>query len=266
MGEENTIVMNKIYQFDINTNGCNFELWLNDIRIECQMLDMPIVTDKTINRWLKSGSNKLKVILLPISSQEEIHDQAYVRIKIHRGDNIGGYVENKVEIASFNSPDFKHAKESQKGVPLKRHAISENFDTTINYENKIFSDLQPLSMSPKEIIKEFRSIIRLFKKQKTEEILDLMVFKFEEYAHVINKTMNQEEHRQRLMLKKLFNHEFIDVNLENYQLVNHMNGMIVSFEDEYGTPPIAFYKGDNMFSFYPVYIGRLLNGNITVVL
>jgi hypothetical protein len=249
--------MNLIYQFQINTNACNYELWLNDIRVDIQMADNPIVYDLLVNPWLKTGNNNLKIIMLPISSNPELSHKAYFKIAIVKGIPTDGKMTTTDEVKRLGSPDFKEMKENNPDLILNRFELNDAFIPEIEYKNLVFESLVPLNTSREELTMVYRRLHNLFLEKDKTSILALLEFKIREYAKSIYDTYENQVNRQSIFLDEMFSNNIEPLDFSKYHMTSFLGNSLYCLEDDEGDQPIFFTSSsDDYYTFYPFWFGK----------
>ncbi len=245
-----------IYLLEISCSRCNYELWLNGIRVDYQMRDSPVVYDLTLNRWLKKSGNVLRVIMKPLRGSDELHDLSYFRANLAWGTPVNGIVRSRELVKAVKSPDFRDIREKNKGMVLAKYELTEGFDTKIEYQNGIFTGLPRLQAGYPEIQQLYEKAHQLFKNRKTQELIEWMGYKISEYAMVFDKSIEEEKKRQSGILEDLYRNELITIDFPYYKPVFYQNNTIVCMEDDEGTQPIVYDGGGTDFIFYDLFFSK----------
>jgi hypothetical protein len=258
--------MKDIYQFEINSSGCNYEIWLNDIRIDIQLADVPIVYDLPVNQWIKRGRNKLEIKLIPLTGKAEIDLKACLKLNICQGNYSGKVFSKNKVLKNIETTSFIELKKKSKNVDLSKYLISENFDTDFQYTNPIFTELDSISIDKEELITLYKTLNSYFKNKDTLAILNLMEFKMKGFSKSYQDSYENELKRQLFFLKDLFGKKVEPVNYEGYNIKYFLNNNMVCLEDKEGDQPLFFTDDiDDSYIFYPVYFSKV-KGILRIVL
>ncbi len=259
-------LMKDIYQFEINSSECNYEIWLNDIRIDIQLADVPIVYDMPINQWVKRGRNKLEIKLIPLSGKAELNLKAYFKLNICQGNYSGKVFSKNKILKNIETTSFIELKQKSKNVNLSTYLISENFDANFQYSNPIFTELDSISINKEELITLYKTLNSYFKNKDTLAILNLMEFKMKGFSKSYQDSYENELERQLFFLKDLFGKKVEPVNYENYNIKYFLNNKMVCLEDKNGDQPLFFSDGiEDSYIFYPFYFS-IIGGKFQIVM
>jgi hypothetical protein len=260
--------MKDIYQFEINSSGCNYEIWLNEIRIDIQVWNRPIVYDLPINQWIKKGVNKLEVKVIPISGKPEISPKAYCKITIDQGTLSGKIFSKLKELKKAETPSFQELKQKTPDFDLSSYTVTENFDTNFLYSNGMFNDLNVVSIQKQELVTIYKTISNYFKNKDIGSLIGLIEYKMREFSKSYQDNYNDEVERQKIYLKDLFDKKSEPVNYDEYNVRYFLKNKIVCLEDSQGNQPLFFSDEiEGSYIFYPFFFGRgSEHSNLVVVL
>jgi hypothetical protein len=258
--------MKDIYQFEINSSGCNYEIWLNDIRIDIQLGDMPIVYDLPVNQWINNGENNLQIKILPLSDKSELEPKAYFKLIISQGSLFGKVFSKLYELKNIETPSFQELKQKSEGVDLSSFLLSYNFVTDFQYSNPVFSELNSFAINKAELVTFYKTISEYFQNEDLDALMGLMKFKMKGFSKSYQDRYEDELERQMFFLKDLFGKKIEPVNYEEYNIKYFLNNKIVCLEDKEGDQPLFFSDDiDDSYIFYPFYFS-IIGGKIQIVM
>jgi len=259
--------MKYIYQIEIDSSGCNYELWLNYIRIDIQKTSHPITYDLPINQWIKNGNNTIKLVLLPLFDDSELLLESYLKVNIARKGVSNNNINEKVNIFQLQSPDLKKQKEISPNLILSNFIIKSEFEVQINFKNDIFYGLSKLSITLDELIDYYTYLYSLFLDKKKDKLLELMEFKMKQFSTVYNTSFGYEKNRQSAMLDVLFEKKLDPLNIEACSISFFLDKKIVCLEDFFGDPPITYteYYDEDMYTTYPLFLGKKTDTNKWII-
>ncbi len=223
-----------VYILEINSNGCNYKLWLNGIRSDIQMSNMPIVYDLPVNHCLIKGLNQVKIELLPLAGNSELLDSSYVKIKVGRGELIDGQVPTRTIVKSIESPNLRELREANPENPIPSYTVNDSFTTQTDFENPLFEELIPLNTSIQELQKVYYELHNLLLSGDTAALLQRMKFKINVYANSYYNSIEEEIQNQREYLTTVIGKQLHDMNFENYNLSYFLDKKLVCIEDDEG--------------------------------
>ena len=258
--------MKDIYQLEINSSGCNYEIWLNEIRIDIQLWNRPIVYDLPINQWIKTGVNKLEIKILPLSKKAELESKAYFKITICQGTLVGKIFSKLKELKKIETPSFQELKQNSENIDISSYLLKENFEIDFLFSNSIFIGLNSISVKKEELILLYKSITSYFQNQDAVSLMSLMEYKMKGFSKSYQDSYSDERERQMIFLKNLFNKKIELVNYDDYSIQYFLKDKIVCLEDKVGDQPLFFSdsSGESYF-FYPFYFGIEKNNSKLIV-
>jgi hypothetical protein len=260
--------MKTLIQFNINSTGCNYELWLNGIRIDIQMSNHSIVYNLPVNQWILNGENKLELSIFPFENQEEILDNAYFKLTVEQGTSNNEDFVKSSELLKLSTPPFSELKNKSPQIKLGIFKISESFDVNFLYVNGIFNSLNKLSITKEELIRTYKTLINLFEERSLDDIILLMKYKIIFFSYCYQDLEQDEIERQKFFLNYLFSKSVEPIDFEKYDLKLYLDGKIACLENKLGKQPIIFTNPeDDMLFLYPFYFGMIgSNSELSIVL
>ncbi len=254
--------MNSIYQFEIDANGCNYELWLNDIRVDIQMSDHSIVYSLPVNQWIKKGKNCVEVSLVPLSNETKLSTKSYFKLKIVEAELNKGKADHPKVIVSWSSSDFPTLTNN----PLQGIKFPTYFEASITFDNMLFQSLEKLDLGFREVSSVYKKVHALFATKDLKGLLQLMDFKITEFSKSYYDSYEDEVQRQTFFIEDLFSKNLQPLEFKNYKIKYFMDQKIVCIEDKEGDQPIFFTDDiDQDYTFYPFYFGRIKSSNGLII-
>lgn len=247
--------MKPIYQISIDTNLCNYELWLNDFKIDFQSYDHPMYFDLPVNHGLVKGENSLKMIMKPINDTENLHDNAYCKLKVIKSELSGNEeLIGREEILVFNSDKISDIKKTTNGI-LPVYTKATVFTSAMD---SIFSkfNLMKLDVDFEMIQKLYYELHTLFRNKDEDTLLALIKPKIELYSYAYHDTTESEKLQARMILDDLFSKKVEALDFEKCTIRYYRDKRLVCIEALDGDQPLYFTDNiDSGLVYYPVYWG-----------
>ena len=106
----------------------------------------------------------------------------------------------------------------------------------------------------------------MFETRQIDKLLEMMVFKMDNYSNTVYKEPKDEYLRQREMLEELSNKEMVPIDFSYYDLKVDFGSKVFSMIDSEGTQPLAFIEDGVQFTFYPLYFGQRRKNEWEIIL
>lgn len=250
--------MKEIFQLEINSSKCNYEIWLNDIKIDSQLNSLPIVYDLTVNQWLKKEINKIKILVLPHKGYSQLSSDEYFRVSFISANILNDTITNKQELFKLETPQFNNLKDENNALDISSYELNKIFEVDLKNENLIFSKLKISQPTHSELVDAYIKLKQLFKNKEIETLIELIDFKITEFSKVYQDSKLEEVSRQKFFLSDLFSRNIYDVDYLKYNLTSYANNTIFCLEDNKSDQPLMFSNpNDDLVYYYPFYFGVL---------
>jgi len=249
--------MFNIYQISISTNLCNYELWINDFRIDKQNSGHPANYDLPINQWLKNGVNELKMVITPLHPDTNININAYANLKLLKSElAIDEMLINTHEIQSFNSYDLAEISKKLNGN-LPAYTKSTVLNIGKIAWGKQLEDLPDLDIDYGFANKMYNQLYKMFETKSFNKIKDLISPKIQYYASAYDNPISSEIDTASLYIEDLLSKKLQTISFYGFMLRFYGNNKLFCLEDNDGDQPLFFTDDiDDAFVFYPVFFGQ----------
>lgn len=255
--------MSSVYILGIESNYCNYEIWINDIRVDIQTSNHPASYSFPINQWLLSDISELEIIIKPLNNSFELHNNAYLKTTISVCSvSLIDELENCKEISCLTSPEINTFKiNSVEPLTSYKGKITFKTNEIVTLFNKA-PKLQLLSTDFYSVQNLYKEIFSLFQNKDELKLLRFLSNKTNHYASVYNERIEKKIQRTKTVLRDLFSKKIGALNFEGFHLQYYSYKRIVCLEDKDGDQPLFFTDDiDDLFVFFPLYFARELDSD-----
>lgn len=220
-----------------HTNGmCNFEIFINDIKVTKSFNNESFSTGNEINPYLTGNTNTLKVVLYPREDLGKLDTQTEFDVKVESYENTDKLSAEKQQdnLFVYNAPKDKDK--------LFKEAGKDRFEETKTFKlsNVPFTiegwkDSQDLRNFDKKILEAkvleaYKMIEAAFKAKDLDKIAQFSYSKIKDQAvaQYFDKDEVQEGWDELISIAKAENLEFMP--LSNYELVFYGDGKLVGLK------------------------------------
>ncbi|WP_326984711.1 hypothetical protein VUJ46_09340 [Chryseobacterium sp. MYb264] len=241
------------YLVDFNSSICNFEIYINDMPAFVHHSGGSIASHTPVNHFiLNSGKQNIKIKVLPLSGENHLREDGFLKIKVFCYDSSTTNYQDTVQTFEYQKEDFAETK-----FPLIE--VYGEFDAEVEYDipgwknSHVFDDENP---DRDQIIKYFRVIYNAFKTKDIEMIHQEMLPKFQE----IDKAMylGNEDNRKELsgLFEQLENGHFMLQDFPEEPVIKLFGEKRVPYLTGTNQMPAVYYKNEqtNEEFFMPVFI------------
>lgn len=261
--------MYKNYLLNIKSYLCNFELFLNEVRVESEYNDNHVSIELPTNQWLRKDLNALRIRVIPRSENENLEARSRVEVQIILLKEVhvdySKSVRTKVfELNSLNGEDI-----NEEGMPLLEiidsFVIEDEFKPEwLEETSKKFTPSDFLEMT-----NYYRKIHSLFLAKNTNGLLKLFSEKIHSVSKVFNETSDEFQNFILEGLKEIWKDEENELwPLEKQKLVPHYysGGKLMCLQNEYHQPVILYYNEKlGTTTFIDLFIMKDLDSNLVVI-
>ena len=220
-------------------NGvCNFEIYINDLKIVKSFNNESFKTSERINPFLLSKNNQLKIILYPRDSVNKLDLQAGLNLKVNSYENTDRFSIEKQQSNLF----IYQTPEDENG--FFKYAGKEYFEQTVTftlpevpYKIEGWKDSQDLRNFDKKLLEQkvlqaYQMIQKSFKERDLDKIAQFSYNKMKDQAiaQYFDKEEVQEGWEELISIAGADNLEFYP--LENYELVFYGEGRLVGLKSK----------------------------------
>ena len=220
-------------------NGvCNFEIYINDLKIVKSFNNESFKTSEKINPFLLSKNNQLKIILYPRDSVNKLDLQAGLNLKVNSYENTDRFSIEKQQSNLF----IYHTPEDENG--FFKYAGKEYFEQTVTftlpdvpYKIEGWKDSQDLRNFDKKLLEQkvlqaYQMIQKSFKERDLDKIAQFSYNKMKDQAiaQYFDEEEVQEGWEELISIAGADNLEFFP--LENYELVFYGEGRLVGLKSK----------------------------------
>ncbi|PIF46913.1 hypothetical protein CLU96_3959 [Chryseobacterium sp. 52] len=220
-----------------HTNGmCNFEIFINDIKVTKSFNNESFSTGNEINPYLTGNSNTLKVVLYPREDLGKLDGQTEFDVKVESYENTDKLSAEKQQDNLFvyqapkdNDKLFKHAGENRfeetktfklSNVPYTIDGWKSSQDLR-NFDAKILEA---------KVLEAYKMIQAAFKAKDMDKIAQFSYNKIKDQAvsQYFDKDEVQEGWEELTSIAKAESLEFMP--LDHYELVFYGDGRLVGLK------------------------------------
>ena len=220
-------------------NGvCNFEIYINDLKVVKSFNNESFKTSERINPFLLSKNNQLKIILYPRDSVNKLNLQAGLDLKVNSYENTDRFSIEKQQSNLF----IYQTPEDENG--FFKYAGKEYFEQTVAftlpdvpYKIEGWKDSQDLRNFDKKLLEEkvlqaYQMIQKSFKERDLDKIAQFSYNKMKDQAiaQYFDEEEVQEGWEELISIAGADNLEFFP--LENYELVFYGEGRLVGLKSK----------------------------------
>ena len=220
-------------------NGvCNFEIYINDLKIVKSFNNESFKTSERINPFLLSKNNQLKIILYPRDSVNKLDLQAGLNLKVNSYENTDRFSIEKQQSNLF----IYQTPEDENG--FFKYAGKEYFEQTVTftlpevpYKIEGWKDSQDLRNFDKKLLEQkvlqaYQMIQKSFKERDLDKIAQFSYNKMKDQAiaQYFDEEEVQEGWKELISIAGADNLEFYP--LENYELVFYGEGRLVGLKSK----------------------------------
>ena len=220
-------------------NGvCNFEIYINDLKVVKSFNNESFKTSERINPFLLSKNNQLKIILYPRDSVNKLNLQAGLDLKVNSYENTDRFSIEKQQSNLF----IYQTPEDENG--FFKYAGKEYFEQTVAftlpdvpYKIEGWKDSQDLRNFDKKLLEEkvlqaYQMIQKSFKERDLDKIAQFSYNKMKDQAiaQYFDEEEVQEGWEKLISIAGTDNLEFFP--LENYELVFYGEGRLVGLKSK----------------------------------
>ena len=220
-------------------NGvCNFEIYINDLKVVKSFNNESFKTSERINPFLLSKNNQLKIILYPRDSVNKLNLQAGLDLKVNSYENTDRFSIEKQQSNLF----IYHTPEDENG--FFKYAGKEYFEQTVAftlpdvpYKIEGWKDSQDLRNFDKKLLEQkvlqaYQMIQKSFKERDLDKIAQFSYNKMKDQAiaQYFDEEEVQEGWEELISIAGADNLEFFP--LENYELVFYGEGRLVGLKSK----------------------------------
>ena len=220
-------------------NGvCNFEIYINDLKVVKSFNNESFKTSERINPFLLSKNNQLKIILYPRDSVNKLNLQAGLDLKVNSYENTDRFSIEKQQDKIFTY----HTPEDENG--FFKYAGKEYFEQTVvfklpdvPYKIDDWKDSQDLRNFDKKLLEQkvlqaYQMIQKSFKERDLDKIAQFSYNKMKDQAiaQYFDEEEVQEGWEELISIAGADNLEFFP--LENYELVFYGEGRLVGLKSK----------------------------------
>ena len=220
-------------------NGvCNFEIYINDLKVVKSFNNESFKTSERINPFLLSKNNQLKIILYPRDSVNKLNLQAGLDLKVNSYENTDRFSIEKQQSNLF----IYQTPEDENG--FFKYAGKEYFEQTVAftlpdvpYKIEGWKDSQDLRNFDKKLLEEkvlqaYQMIQKSFKERDLDKIAQFSYNKMKDQAiaQYFDEEEVQEGWEELISIAGGDNLEFFP--LENYELVFYGEGRLVGLKSK----------------------------------
>lgn len=220
-------------------NGvCNFEIYINDLKVVKSFNNESFKTSERINPFLLSKNNQLKIILYPRDSVNKLNLQAGLDLKVNSYENTDRFSIEKQQDKIFTY----HTPEDENG--FFKYAGKEYFEQTVvfklpdvPYKIDDWKDSQDLRNFDKKLLEQkvlqaYQMIQKSFKERDLDKIAQFSYNKMRDQAiaQYFDEEEVQEGWEELISIAGADNLEFFP--LENYELVFYGEGRLVGLKSK----------------------------------
>ena len=220
-------------------NGvCNFEIYINDLKVVKSFNNESFKTSERINPFLLSKNNQLKIILYPRDSVNKLNLQAGLDLKVNSYENTDRFSIEKQQSNLF----IYQTPEDENG--FFKYAGKEYFEQTVAftlpdvpYKIEGWKDSQDLRNFDKKLLEQkvlqaYQMIQKSFKERDLDKIAQFSYNKMKDQAiaQYFDEEEVQEGWEELISIAGADNLEFFP--LENYELVFYGEGRLVGLKSK----------------------------------
>ena len=220
-------------------NGvCNFEIYINDLKVVKSFNNESFKTSERINPFLLSKNNQLKIILYPRDSVNKLNLQAGLDLKVNSYENTDRFSIEKQQSNLF----IYQTPEDENG--FFKYAGKEYFEQTVTftlpevpYKIEGWKDSQDLRNFDKKLLEQkvlqaYQMIQKSFKERDLDKIAQFSYNKMKDQAiaQYFDEEEVQEGWEELISIAGADNLEFFP--LENYELVFYGEGRLVGLKSK----------------------------------
>ena len=220
-------------------NGvCNFEIYINDLKVVKSFNNESFKTSERINPFLLSKNNQLKIILYPRDSVNKLNLQAGLDLKVNSYENTDRFSIEKQQSNLF----IYQTPEDENG--FFKYAGKEYFEQTVAftlpdvpYKIEGWKDSQDLRNFDKKLLEQkvlqaYQMIQKSFKERDLDKIAQFSYNKMKDQAiaQYFDEEEVQEGWEELISIAGADNLEFF--SLENYELVFYGEGRLVGLKSK----------------------------------
>lgn len=220
-----------------HTNGmCNFEIFINDIKVTKSFNNESFSTGNEINPYLKGKTNILKVILYPREDQTKLDAQTEFDVKVESYENTDKFSTEKQQdnLFVYNAP--KDNDKLFKGAGKDRFEEEKTFTlSNVPFAIDGWKESQDLRNFDKKILEEkvlqaYKMIQDAFKAKDMDKIAQFSYSKIKDQAisQYFDKDEVEEGWNELASIAKADQLEFMP--LDHYELVFYGEGRLVGLK------------------------------------
>lgn len=216
------------YAISFASNGCNFEVLVNDVPVYRYFKEGGATGSYPINSWiLKSGEQKIKVKLYPVRGHEEkgINAEYPLGLTVKYKSDPGQGLYDYVDLLSDFIPRI------EPGTPYFEYETV--FHAEVPYEMPGWTDCKDLRNMPDlktEVIRKYRQIGEVIIRKDFDKLGDMLAAKFAEIGVSMYMTDEAVEEEMTEMFEEMEEYTGI-VPMESYQVRICGDGRLVVLED-----------------------------------
>lgn len=220
-----------------HTNGmCNFEIFVNDMKVAKSFNDESFSTGNEINPYLFDGTNNLKIVLYPRQDLGKLNDQTTFDLKVESYENTARFSveEQQDSLFVYNIPQDKNH--------LFKGAGKERFEETVNfklapvpYNINDWKDSQDLRNFDKKtlennVLEAYKMIQSAFKVKDLDKIAQFSYNKIKDQAvsQYFEKDDVQQTWKKLSTIVNAKNLTFMPI--DHYELVFYGDGKLIGLK------------------------------------
>jgi hypothetical protein len=227
------------YYFAFEIFGCNFNLFVNNIRIIQSLNGKGISFKYPINPFIHNGRNEIELILTKLSNQVSLNERTKCTISIIIEEE-NNKEQKAIEVYAHKTEEFNVKN------PQNKYAHKASFDAKVPFPDPMWKDCLSFQFIPNYhelLYKEYNSLHKILERKDIEAMLRKMSTRQKEMADCIYVLQNSISDNTVENLEINFqnsNWDLQDLNYANLQPTLYAYGKLARLEGSKGESPLKY--------------------------